>query len=111
MQVRKQSVHSAEQSSSAYMKERVVRAMNMQRRRFADEEYSYNSEIPAGDMEKYCGLGQEERDFVSKIFQEFSLTARGTHKLLKLSRTIADLDESDEIRIDHLATASIFKSL
>lgn len=97
--------------SSSHMKEKVIRAIEIQSIRFKKESYLYNSDIPSGDIEKYCHLSREGVIFASKIFKEFSLTARGTHKLLRLARTIADLEEREAINTEDLATASLFKLL
>jgi magnesium chelatase family protein len=70
----------------------------------------YNSRIPAALLEKYCPLGEKEQSFMEHMYEKMSLTARTYHKLLRVARTIADLEESEEIRLSHLQEAVCYRS-
>ena len=97
--------------NSETIRERVSGACDIQRTRFSHCPYEHNSEIPDNDLKRFCHLGEEEMTFMKKAYNRYSLTARGYGKLLRVARTIADLDQSDEISCKHLAEAVFFKSL
>lgn len=95
--------------SSAKMRERIERARQMQKERFSGTELLFNSDMKAADLPKYCHLGDEETGVMEQIFRTFNLSARGYHKIIKVARTIADLEESERIRKEHLLEASCFR--
>ena len=61
------------------------------------------------DIGKYCFLGEEEAKYMEQVFYSFHLSARAYHRTLKVARTIADLEESEEIRKMHLAEAICYR--
>ena len=65
----------------------------------------FNSEISDHDLGRYCLLGNEEAKFMSNAYGTLSLSPRGYNRTLRVARTIADLDESDDIKTKHLAEA------
>ncbi|MFZ8806001.1 MAG: hypothetical protein ACO2OW_00175, partial [Minisyncoccia bacterium] len=65
----------------------------------------YNSEIPHHKIKEYASLGVKEEEFLKKIIERYNLSLRGIHKILKLSRTIADLEGKEKIDIDSLSEA------
>ncbi|MCR5099041.1 MAG: ATP-binding protein, partial [Lachnospiraceae bacterium] len=97
--------------SSADIRARVERVHGIERNRFKGRPYLFNSRIPAADIESFCHLGKEENAFMEKQFLEYGLTARTYHRILKVARTIADLDGEDEITITHLKEAFLYRSL
>ena len=101
----KELTENGKNESSSSMRERVLKARRMQEERFKDTSYRFNSEIEARDIEKYCKLGKAEKKLMKQAFTTMDLSARGYHKILRVARTIADLDESAEIREIHLAEA------
>ena len=82
-----------------------MKARKIQELRFADSNTRFNSEMTVNEIEKYCKLSNEEEMFLERAFNKLSLSARSYHKILKLARTIADLDESDYIGKRHLSEA------
>ncbi len=56
----------------------------------------FNSQIPAEKMEEYCALGTEEEAYMELVFEQLALTARTYHKLLRVARTIADMEGSEK---------------
>ena len=62
-------------------------------------------------IDKYCILGKDEKDFLKSAFVSMKLSARGYHKILKVSRTIADLSGQDNITVKCLAEALQYRSL
>ena len=65
----------------------------------------YNSELSSRDLDRYCRLGARERKFMKTAYEAFAMSPRAYARALKVSRTIADIDGSTEIRERHLAEA------
>ncbi len=65
----------------------------------------FNSEIPDHDLEKYCYLGHEEEKFMNMAYDAFAMSPRGCNRTLKVARTIADIDASENIKKEHIAEA------
>ena len=95
--------------SSARIRERVLRARSLQAERFDGTNLRFNSDMEAGDVEKYCGLEEQERNYMERMFSVMHLSARGYHRILKVARTIADLGGSGRIREEHLAEAICYR--
>lgn len=95
--------------TSAEMRRQVLRARKKQQNRFENTEFSYNSDITAGYIDIFCPLSPAEQEYMKDIYTTMELSARSYHKILKVARTIADLDDSDNIRITHLAEAICYR--
>ena len=95
--------------SSAVVRERIRRVWELQKERFARKEYLFNGRMPAKDVERYCVLDGDSRALLKEIFDRLQLTGRSYHRILKVSRTIADLEESEEIREEHVREALLFR--
>ena len=95
--------------TSADMRTQVLKAREIQQERFRDSSLRYNSDITSSLMDLYCPLGDEERDYIKDLYTSMNLSARSYHKILKVARTIADLDESENIQIKHLAEAVCYR--
>lgn len=95
--------------SSAVVRERIRRVWKLQKERFARKEYLFNGRMPAKDVERYCVLDGASRALLKEIFDRLQLTGRSYHRILKVSRTIADLEESEEIREEHVREALLFR--
>jgi len=85
------------------IKGRVISARNKQIKRLGSSKT--NSDMGARDIESFIQLSPEVKDILNKSAQQFGLSARAYHKIIKLSRTIADLDNSEEIKVNHLLEA------
>ncbi len=95
--------------SSAQIRERVLYARKMQAERFQGTNLRFNTDMGTADVEKYCGLGEKERNYMERMFSIMHLSARGCHRILKVARTIADLEGSNGIREEHLAEAICYR--
>ena len=93
----------AEPSDQA--RQRVNQARETQRQRFQDLGFLCNSEMGPAEVWKTCPLGDSAKGLLQAATQRLSLSARAFHRILKVSRTIADLDGSDDIGVNHLAEA------
>jgi len=95
--------------SSSQMREHVMRARMMQEKRFAGLTLRFNSDISSREIRTFCSLGTSETSYMEKIYDRMNLSARSYHKILKVARTIADLDGSNEIHMEHLAEAVCYQ--
>lgn len=97
--------------SSAQIRKRVIRAHDIQLKRYKDEGIYFNSQLSSALIEKYCVLGDEERTLLKDAFDRLNLSARAYHKILKVARTIADLDGEENINSRHIAEAVQYRTL
>lgn len=95
--------------SSGEIRKRVCGARERQTRRYGKK--MTNAELSPRELEKYCVLGKEEKAFMKQVFDRLELTARTYHKLLKVARTIADLDGAQEIALNHLREAVGYRTM
>lgn len=95
--------------SSADIRKRVMRARERQRNRFEGSGYRFNGDIEASCIDRYCVLGKEEQACMEQLYHSLKLSARAYHRILKVARTIADLDEKDKINADHLLEAACYR--
>ena len=84
-------------------------AQEIQSKRYQTEKYSFNAELTAMGIQKYCILEPEAQECLQEIFKDMDLTARAYHKLLKVGRSIADLDGMDRIGIKHIKEAVCYR--
>ncbi len=100
-----------ENESSEDIRKRVESARFFAQDRFKDTGILFNSQIPSNMIETYCRLGDKESRFIGKMYEKLGLTARSYHKILKVARTIADLDSSESIKVSHLTEAICYRSI
>lgn len=100
-----------EGESSAQIKERVLAAHQIQLKRYQKEGLYFNAQLSAPQVEKFCPLGIEEKEMLRNAFARLDLSARAYHKILKVARTVADLDGSKEITLKHLAEVLQYRAL
>jgi magnesium chelatase family protein len=98
--------------TSAEIRERVVKARDIQIERFKSyDEIHSNAMMPAELVKKICAIDDAGKALLKKAMERLGLSARAYDRILKVSRTIADLAGTDEIRIEHLAEAIQYRSL
>jgi len=97
--------------SSSTIKERVVRAREIQKRRFEDRPYQVNALMPPRDIRRFCRLSEEGEKLLKAAFERLALSARAYDRILKVARTIADLEGESSILPRHLAEAVQYRSL
>ena len=97
--------------SSAAIRSRVTAAWKLQEKRFQKSEIHFNSEMGNREIRNFCALNAEEEDYLQEIYQKLKLSVRGCHKILKVARTIADLEERSSIEKRHLGEAAGYRSL
>jgi len=91
--------------SSASVRKRVQSARQIQLDRFNGTKLTSNSEMTAVEVKKYCTINADAQSLMKAAVKQLHFTARAFHRTLKLARTIADLDNSESIKISHLAEA------
>ena len=92
--------------TSARMRERVLAARAVQQARYAEVPYCRtNADLSGSLLEKHCRMGALERAFLREAVQRLALSARAYTRILRISRTIADLAGSESIGVPHLAEA------
>ena len=97
---------------SAVVRERVVKARMIQVQRFADVPGIHcNAQMTAKMIQKYCELDEQCGLLLKNAMEHLGLSARARDRILKVSRTIADLAESEKIQPEHLAEAIQYRSL
>jgi len=94
----------SEESSSTIAK-RVKAAREIQAERFKGENFYTNAQIPPGKLSRYCRIGDKEQMFLKAFISRQGISARGYSRILKISRTIADLDGKDFISLEHISKA------
>lgn len=96
---------------SAAIRLRVQEAWERQRRRFQEERPRFNSRMGQKEIREFCILGMEEEELLERIYRKKQLSARACHKILKVARTIADLEGAERISREHLAEAAGYRVL
>ncbi len=96
--------------SSVKIRERVEKAREIQSRRFKGLEIQTNSEMTGKEIREFCQLSDSSVDLLRAAVNRLHLSARGYNRILKLSRTIADLAGEDKIATDHVAEALQFRA-
>ncbi|PRR86397.1 Competence protein ComM [Clostridium luticellarii] len=91
--------------SSKLIRKRVENARKIQKKRFKNQGIYFNSEMNSVLIKKYCELGGNSLKLLEKVYSKYNLTTRAYSKILKVSRTIADLDLSESIKESHLIEA------
>jgi magnesium chelatase family protein len=104
----KQKHHNGQTSAS--MQERIEVAAETQQQRFNDSQVS-NATMSADDVEKFCILTNDAEQLMKRVFEKLHLSMRGYHKVLKVARTIADLEHSDMLTVPHIQEALMYRSV
>ena len=94
---------------SVSIRQRVLMARKRQEERYAGSVYRSNADVEAADMDRYCTLGRKERSCMDKLYNSMQLSARAYHRILKVARTIADLEGAEQIGEEHLLEAVYFR--
>ncbi|MDF2937522.1 MAG: ATP-binding protein [Paenibacillaceae bacterium] len=97
--------------SSQDMKAQVMEARRIQERRYEGLPYRYNGELSGRALRQFCRPTPEAEALLASAFQVMGLSVRAHDRVLKLARTIADLEASDEILLNHLAEALQYRKL
>jgi magnesium chelatase family protein len=98
--------------SSEVIRNRVVEARSIQSKRFFEnDEIHSNAMMPSQMVKEICQISNEGKILLKTAMEKLGLSARAYDRILKVSRTIADLAASEDIKIEHLAEAIQYRSL
>lgn len=106
-----ESLKNTDEESSEEIKKRVNFARNIQKERYKEYGIFSNSELTTKLIEKFCVLKPSSQDILEKYFRKNNLSARSYSKILKVARTIADLEGSENIEDSHVLEALRYRSL
>lgn len=99
------------EETSAQIRERVNRARKIQTERYKGTDIACNARLTPSLIKKYCILSDEAKKYLEISFERLGLSARAYDRILKVSRTVADLEGSEIIQKNHIFTAISFRSL
>ncbi|MFP4399624.1 MAG: ATP-binding protein, partial [Desulfonatronovibrio sp.] len=96
---------------SATMSNNIAKARQIQEKRYKDLPFYTNSQLSGKWLNNYCLIGQAEHDFLETAVSSLGLSARAYVRILRLSRTIADLEGAENIQVSHLSEAINYRTL
>jgi len=96
--------------TSGAIRQRVTAARKIQEERYKNEGILVNSELTSKLIKKYCKIDDSSKQFLKTAINRFNLSARSYDRLLKISRTIADLEGAEDIKTNHIAQALQLRS-
>lgn len=99
-----------QEESSEEIEKRVMRARCVQEERFQGTGYRFNADIQGEDLELFCGLSLPCKNLMEQLYHGLGLGARAYHKVIKVARTIADLNGDEQIREEHLLEAAGYRA-
>ena len=95
--------------STAQMRDKVSRARAVQEERYRSESFTCNGQLDEKGILKYCALGREGRELMMASYDRLGLSMRAYSKILRMARTIADIEGSERIKTDHVAEALMYR--
>lgn len=101
----------AKEESSQEIRERIIRAREIQAKRYQGEGILTNAQIGMQRVEEFCHLETAEKEIMQKAYERLGLSARSYHKVLRVARTIADLDGKEFIEGKHLREALSYRTI
>ncbi len=101
---------SQDQYTSQWMQEQVRKTYEIQRERYKGQPFDYNSQIPASRISYYCTLEKDAKDLIKLVYDKYDLSARSYHKVMKVARTIADIEGNDRISFENVSEAIGYKT-
>ena len=91
--------------TSEQMRRQVVAAQQIQKKRYKDMGIVFNSELNPGQLEQFCPMTDAAKKLLERAFHKMGLSARGYHRIIRVARTIADLEAADVIDTIHISEA------
>jgi magnesium chelatase family protein len=100
----------SKEESSEEVRKKVILAWKRQQERFQNEDINFNSQMNVQLIQKYCPLSNEVQDILKKATDKLFLSARAIHRIIKLSRTLADLSNHENIEKEDILEAIQYRS-
>lgn len=105
-------LHSDLKEETSYeIRQRVLCTREIQKTRYRKEIFSLNGEVPGKKIETYCHIDHAEKRMLEMAFEKMELSARSYHKILRVARTIADMDHHENVKSKHLAEAISYRNI
>lgn len=101
----------ADGTSSAQMREQVNRARALQQQRFGGEGQRLNAHMTGRQLRRHCALDEEGKNLLKQAMEELGLSARAHDRILRVARTIADLEGSPNLLASHVVEAISYRTL
>lgn len=101
---------SEKEENSEVIRRRVLCAHAVQERRYQGSRFRFNSDLTAAVLEDYCPLTEDIRRKMEQIYEQKNLTARAYHRIVKVARTIADLEGAGQITMKHMSEALLYRA-
>ncbi len=98
-----------ENESSATIQRRVEQVSRIQQERYQGTRFRFNADLDAEGIRQYCQIGEKEQNILREAYQKLGLTARACHRILKVARTIADMEYKEKIQEDQLCEAISYR--
>ena len=99
------------EEDSDTIRQRVSAVLEIQKERFRDRPYLWNSQIPSADLQEFCKTEDDLQELAKESFEKYGMSARSFYKLLRVSRTIADMESCERIGQRHFRKALLFRGL
>lgn len=96
--------------SSAQIRKRVEAVQEIQRERYKKEKFCFNGELDGRKLEKYCVMTGGADKLLEQAYEQFQFSTRAYHKILKMARTIADMESSEKIKEEHICEALAYRA-
>ncbi len=97
--------------SSEQMRANIMKAQKIQEERFKNCDFKFNSQMGRKEIERFCVIDEEARKLLDNAYEKYNMTARGYYKIIKVSRTIADLDGTENINKRHILEAIGYRNM
>lgn len=97
--------------SSESMRLLVMRAVERQKERYGDDDFVFNAQLGQKDLKRFCHIGEDSRKLLACAVTRLGLSARAYDRVLRIARTVADLDNCDDIRSSHIAEAVNYRTI
>jgi magnesium chelatase family protein len=97
--------------SSATIRERVLAAREIQNKRFAESPTNCNAAMSSKELQKHCSLDKSGESLLKQAIGDLNLSARAYDRILRVSRTLADLEGSERIASDHINESIQYRNL
>lgn len=98
-----------ENESSEVIRGRVMEARMRQQKRYEGTKIRFNADLNPNEIREFCPLGRKEQKLMEEVFVQMNLSARAYHRTIKVARTIADLEGSEQIKEMHLLEAITYR--
>lgn len=107
--MKSEQIFSLPEKKLSSLRDKIKAVLDRMTYRFQKEKFKYNSEIPHHKIKDYIKLDLKSEDFLKKAIDNYQLSLRSVHKILRTARTIADLEDKENITLNHLAEALQYK--